>query len=92
MKKQPPSLHSTMTRNQVQSLLKEIGMTGVEFSTSLGKAKNFVTDMKRFGVPLYVDIILTLAVEHKRLGGDPKEILNRYVNQVTTLDKGIEKE
>ncbi|TDA63671.1 hypothetical protein E0765_07495 [Sulfuricurvum sp. IAE1] len=69
---------SALTRSDVQDLLKQIDLTGVEFSAIMGKSKNFVTDMKRFGVPFYVEIILRLAVELKTNGGDPKSFLKQF--------------
>lgn len=80
--KEKTTTQSNWTRDDVQIHLKKIGMKGVQFSTALKKATNFVTDMKRFGVPPYVEIILTLAVEHKRSGGDPKAILESFLPQI----------
>jgi hypothetical protein len=83
---------SILTRTDIQKLLKQLNITGVEFSSMLGRSKNFVTDMNRFGVPLYVEIILSMAVAWKEQGGDPKTFLKQYDKSSVTLDKEKQKE
>lgn len=80
--KKKQTIKSLWTRDDVKTHLKEIDISGTQFSAALKHSKNFVTDTKRFGVPLYVEIILTLAVEYKRSGGDAKTILEKFANQV----------
>lgn len=86
MKKEQPSF-SILTRADVQLMLEQLDMTGVEFSSIIGRAKNFVTDMNRFGVPLYVELILSMAVAWKEEGGDPKAFFDKFVKSSATLDK-----
>jgi hypothetical protein len=83
---------SILTRTDIQKLLKQLNITGVEFSSMLGRSKNFVTDMNRFGVPLYVEIILSMAVTWKEQCGDPKTFLKQYDKSSATLDKEKQKE
>lgn len=85
MKKEQSSF-SALTRAGVQSMLKQLDINGVEFSSILGRSKNFVTDMNRFGVPLYVEIILSMAVAWKEEGGDPKTFFNQFIKSSATLD------
>lgn len=90
--KKDQSSFSALARTDVQKLLKQLNISGVEFSSTLGRSKNFVTDMNRFGVPLYVEIILSMAVAWKEQGGDPKTFLKQYDKSSATLDKEKQKE
>lgn len=70
-----------MTPSEAKKLIKELDLTGVQFSQLLEKSRNYVSDFNREGVPENIVLVLKLAVECKRLGGDPiaviKETLSR---------------
>ncbi len=52
-----------MTFEDAKSIIKKLGLTGIQFSYLMGKNKNYVTDFKRYGVPENVAIILNLSKE-----------------------------
>ena len=65
-----------MTFEEAKKLIKELGLSGKDFSSLLGKNQNYVTDFKRYGVPENIAIILNLS----------KELLDKKVTQKRILE------
>ena len=63
-----------MTPEKAKETIKTLGFTGVEFSSLLGKSKNYVTDFNREGVPENISIILNLLMELKTKKATKKRI------------------
>lgn len=66
---------SIIAPEEAKALIKELGLTGVEFSELMGFYKNRVTDFTRKGVPDNIAIILKLSIELKKHNVDPIEII-----------------
>ncbi len=74
-----------MTPEKAKELMKELGLNGVQFSSLMGKNKNYVSDFKRFGVPENIALILVLSKElldrkmpQQKIIGIIKETLHLY--------------
>lgn len=65
-----------MSPEKAKELIKELGLTGLEFSSLMGKNQNYVSDFNRYGVPENVALILNLS----------KELLNKKVSQKRILE------
>ena len=76
-----------MTPNEAKEIIKNIGLTGVQFSELMDKNKNYVTDFNRYGVPKNIAIILTLCKELLSKKTSKKRILEILLKQGKTLDK-----
>jgi len=52
-----------MTPEKAKEIIKELGLTGLEFSSLMGKNQNYVSDFNRYGVPENIALILNLSKE-----------------------------
>jgi len=76
----------TLSPEQAKQIIKELGLTGLEFAELMGRKRNYVSDFNKDGVPKNIAIILTLSKELKALGTNPVDIIKNLNNHGKTID------
>jgi len=75
-----------LSPEQAKQIIKELGLTGLEFAELMGRKRNYVSDFNKDGVPKNIAIILTLSKELKALGTNPVDIIKNLNNHGKTID------